>query len=84
MGLWEYENGELAAVVCRDDGFYFQCAEMNPPEKLLEEMFAFAEQKAEEENGGYVELYVPIPENMTSAAEVARKRGIIKRVVRKA
>lgn len=75
VGLWEYENGELAAVVCRDDGFYFQCAEMNPPEKLLEEMFAFAEQKAEEENGGYVELYVPIPENMTSAAEVARKRG---------
>lgn len=75
VGLWEYENGELAAVVCMDDGFYFQCEEKNPPESLLDEMFAFAERRSGEENMGYIQLYVPIPEFMPTAAEVARKRG---------
>ncbi len=75
VGLWEYENGALAAVVCTDDGVYFQCEEKNPPESLLDEMFAFAERRSGEENMGCIELYIPIPESMTTAVEVARKRG---------
>lgn len=75
VGLWEYDNGELAAVVCMDDGFYFQCEEISPPESLLEEMFAFAEQRAGEENAGYIQMYIPIPESMTAARTIACKRG---------
>ncbi|MEK5252873.1 GNAT family N-acetyltransferase [Paenibacillus sp. FSL F4-0125] len=75
VGLWEYDDGELAAVVCMDDGFYFQCAEKNPPESLLDDMFSFAEQRVGDENEGFVQLYVPIPEFMSSAAAVANKRG---------
>ncbi|WP_379153973.1 GNAT family N-acetyltransferase [Paenibacillus sp. sgz5001063] len=68
--LWEYSNGELAAVVCRDGDFYFQLDSENPQEELLREMFGFIEERSVP-----VAVKLAVPKRMTQLQEMARSRG---------
>ncbi|MCE3200145.1 GNAT family N-acetyltransferase [Paenibacillus sonchi] len=72
IGLWEHDNGELAAVVCRDGDFYFQLDTDQPEEELLREMFEFIEKKSAP---GAVKLAVP--KVMTKLEEAAQSRGYV-------
>lgn len=59
IGLWAEDNGELAAVVCKDGDFYFQLDTEQPQERLLSEMFEFIEDKSAQGSAGYCKLAIP-------------------------
>jgi predicted N-acetyltransferase YhbS len=70
IGLWEYGNGELAAVVCRDGDYYFQLDTLDPQEELLREMFGFIEKSSSPDSPK-----LAIPEFMPALEVMACSRG---------
>ncbi|MNC13650.1 Acetyltransferase (GNAT) family protein [compost metagenome] len=72
IGLWEHDNGELAAVVCRDGDFYFQLDTEHPQEGLLREMFEFIEKKS-----APAAVKLAVPKLMTKLEEMAQSRGYV-------
>ncbi|WP_019911958.1 GNAT family N-acetyltransferase [Paenibacillus sp. HW567] len=64
------DNGELAAVVCRDGDFYFQLDTDDPQEELLREMFEFIEERSAP---GAVKL--AIPQFIPKLQKMAYSRG---------
>lgn len=70
IGLWENEQGELAAVVCKDGDFYFQLDTEDPQEELVRAMFRFVEKKSVQ---GSAKL--AIPKLMPNLEAVAGRLG---------
>lgn len=73
IGLWEYENGELAAIACKDGDFYFQLDTEDPEEDLLMEMFEFIESLSNPREGVPCKLDIPI--TLPKLEDMARNRG---------
>lgn len=45
IGIWEDENGDIAAVACDDGDVYFLLDSLEPGEQLVQELFEYAEEK---------------------------------------
>ncbi|OKP98294.1 GNAT family N-acetyltransferase [Paenibacillus sp. P46E] len=72
IGLWERDNGELAAVVCRDGDFYFQLDTDHPQEELLCEMLEFIEAKS-----APAAVKLAVPKGMSKLEELVQGRGYV-------
>lgn len=72
IGLWERDNGELAAVVCRDGDFYFQLDTDHPQEELLCEMLEFIEAKS-----APAAVKLAVPKGMSKLQELVQGRGYV-------
>ncbi|OKP83201.1 hypothetical protein A3842_09380 [Paenibacillus sp. P3E] len=72
IGLWERDNGELAAVVCRDGDFYFQLDTDHPQEDLLCEMLEFIEAKS-----APAAVKLAVPKGMSKLQELVQGRGYV-------
>lgn len=73
IGLWENEQGALAAVVCKDGDFYFQLDTYSPPDSLTGEMFGYIEDRTRREPAEYCKL--AIPKFMAGLEQSAVNRG---------
>ncbi|WP_150267010.1 GNAT family N-acetyltransferase [Paenibacillus tepidiphilus] len=73
IGIWEEDDGQIAAMVLRDGDFYFQLHTEDPEESLLQEMFQFIENIGGQEEQRACKL--AIPQHWTKVEAIAAGRG---------
>ncbi|MEA4962907.1 GNAT family N-acetyltransferase [Lutispora sp.] len=78
IGIWEYENGEIAAIVCsegEENGIVFiNIDRFDLPRDFYRELFEFGEENISIMDGPNKTVWVEIPENDPLEA-IAKERG---------
>lgn len=77
IGLWEYSNGDLAAVACDDGDVYFLLDTFEPSDELIDELFQYAEEHLLIYENGVSTNHLAITEDMAGMESVAKSRGYI-------
>lgn len=77
IGLWEYRNGDLAAVACDDGNAFFFLDSFEPCDELMNELFQYAEEHLLKFEGGVSTNHLEIVAGMTGLERVAMNRGYV-------
>lgn len=78
IGLWEYRNGDLAAVACDDGNVFFLLDTFEPCDELMNELFQYAEEHLLKFEGGASTNHLEIMTGMTELERVAMNRGYVR------
>ncbi|GGH13037.1 GNAT family N-acetyltransferase [Paenibacillus segetis] len=78
IGLWEYSNGDIAAVACDDGNAFFLLDTLEPATELINEMFQYAEEYLLKFDSGVSSNHLEIVTGMTTVEQVAMSRGYVR------
>lgn len=79
IGIWEDENGEIAAVVNSEGEncgeAFFQLSTYDVPKEFLEELFGYAESNLSQKLDGRTKIRLRIKKDMYTIERLAKERG---------